>query len=234
MTKLAVFDLDGTLIDTAPDLVASLNICLEAGGLPQIPIEVARPHAGHGAKAMLAAAYAHFGADLPVALAEAHLDRFLRHYEANIAETSRPFPGVLDAMERLEAAGWTLAVCTNKRERLAVKLLDELALSARFAAICGQDTFSGMKPDPVHLGGTIERSNGSPARTLMIGDTMTDIAAAKALDLPSILVDFGYAPDEAARDGATRVISNYRDLTPELAGHLIAGRMPSGDIGAQT
>ncbi|MEN3791807.1 HAD hydrolase-like protein [Fulvimarina sp. MAC3] len=222
MTKLAVFDLDGTLVDTAPDLAASLNVCLVADGLSPLPLHVVRPHAGHGAIAMLNAAYGHHGRDLPDALVKEHLDRFLQHYEANIAETSLPFPGVLAAMDRLEAAGWAFAICTNKREHLAMRLLDELGLSNRFLAICGQDTFSGMKPDPAHLGGTIERSNSTPDKTVMIGDTMTDIAAAKSLNVPSVLVDFGYAPDEAARAEATVVISHYDTLTPRFAEDLLA------------
>ncbi|MER0239021.1 HAD hydrolase-like protein [Fulvimarina sp. MAC8] len=221
MTKLAVFDLDGTLVDTAPDLAASLNACLHADGLPPLPLDVVRPHAGHGAIAMLKAAYHHHGRELPEALIKEHFDRFIVHYEANIAETSQPFPGVLDAMDRLEAAGWSLAVCTNKREKLAVLLLDELGLSKRFAAICGQDTFAGMKPDPAHLGGTIERSKSSAAKTVMIGDTITDIAAANAIQVPSILVDFGYAPDEDARAKASVVISHYDTLTPRFAEDLI-------------
>ncbi|WP_040489335.1 HAD hydrolase-like protein [Fulvimarina pelagi] len=221
MTKLAVFDLDGTLVDTAPDLAASLNVCLLADGLDVLPLGVVRPHAGHGAVAMLKAAYAYFQRDLPDALVDEHLERFLAHYETNIAETSRPFPGVLAAMDRLAEAGWTFAVCTNKREHLAVRLLDELDLSGRFAAICGQDTFSAMKPDPAHLGGTIERSKSSAENSVMIGDTMTDIAAAHALAIPSILVDFGYAPDDGARANATAVISHYDALTPAFATELI-------------
>lgn len=221
MAKLAVFDLDGTLVDTAPDLAASLNVCLEADGLSALPLHEVRPNAGHGATAMLKAAYLSHGRDLPDALLQDHLDRFLRHYEANIAATSLPFPGVLSAMDRLEGDGWTFAVCTNKRERLAKLLLDELGLSDRFAVICGQDTFSGMKPDPAHLGGTVDLANCTIERTVMIGDTMTDIAAARALDIPSILVDFGYAPDEAAQNEATVIISDYDELTPRLGNELI-------------
>ncbi|MEE2952744.1 MAG: HAD family hydrolase [Pseudomonadota bacterium] len=224
MSPLAVFDLDGTLVDTAPDLSASLDHCLAQDGLPPMPLDLVRPHAGHGARAMLRAAYHHFSRPIDAEGVEAHLPVFLSFYEAHIADVSRPFPGVLAAMDRLEGAGWRLAVCTNKTERLARKLLEELKLAPRFAAICGADTFPAMKPDPRHLGGTIERAGGSAEKTIMIGDTLTDVAASRALSLPSILVDFGYAPDEAARAGASCVIGHYDELTIDLAMELFKDR----------
>ncbi|MDY8107653.1 HAD hydrolase-like protein [Fulvimarina sp. 2208YS6-2-32] len=221
MTKLAVFDLDGTLVDTAPDLTASLNMCLAADRLAPLPVDLARPHAGHGARKMLGFAYGHHGRDLPDALADEHLERFLSHYEANIADLSRPFPGVVAAMDRLSRSGWSLAVCTNKRESLAVKLLDALDLSDRFVAICGQDTFAGMKPDPAHLGGTIDRARVPRDRVVMIGDTMTDVAAARALCVPCILMDFGHAEIEAGRKQVAAVLTDYDQLTPTLADALL-------------
>lgn len=224
MSSLAVFDLDGTLVDTAPDLSASLNHCLAQDGLAPMPLDLVRPHAGHGARAMLRAAYHHLSRPIDADGVEAHLPVFLSFYEAHIADASRPFPGVVAAMDRLEAVGWRLAVCTNKSEHLARRLLEELGLAPRFSAICGADTFPAMKPDPRHLGGTIERAAGATDKTIMIGDTLTDIAAARALPVPSILVDFGYAPDEAARAGASRVIAHYDELTSDLAAELIETR----------
>ncbi|NDV85231.1 HAD hydrolase-like protein [Aurantimonas aggregata] len=222
MTDVAVFDLDGTLVDTAPDLTASLNYCLAAAGMDAVPLDLVRPHAGHGARVMLRQAYGWDGRPLGETEEDEQLSRFLEHYEANIAVQSRPFPGALDAMERLAAGGFTLAVCTNKHERLAVLLLSELGMAYRFAAICGADTFARRKPDPLHLTGTIDRSFGKPAGSIMIGDTITDIATARAAGVASVLVDFGYAPDPEARAGATVVIDDYARLDAAFARQIVA------------
>ncbi len=220
--RVAVFDLDGTLVDTAPDLCASLNHCLDAAGLPPTTLDLVRPHAGHGGRVMLQHAYARAGRPLTPEETDAQLERFLAHYEAHIADDSRPFPGVEAAMERLEAAGYRLAVCTNKIERLSVLLLRTLGLADRFAAICGADTFARRKPDPVHLLGTIERAGGDPGDAIMIGDTATDTDAAIAANVPCVLVDFGYAPDERARQAASVVIEDYAALDAPLCDRLIA------------
>ncbi|KQT57389.1 MULTISPECIES: HAD hydrolase-like protein [unclassified Aureimonas] len=222
MVATAVFDLDGTLVDTAPDLCASLNHCLAAAGLSPVPLAEVRPHAGHGARRMLQFAYGRAGHPLVAADLEAQFARFLLHYEANIAVTSRPFPGAVEALDRLSAAGYRLAVCTNKTERLARLLLETLGLAPRFAAICGSDTFAAMKPDPVHLLGTIERAGGDRKAAFLVGDTATDTDAAIAAAVPSILVDFGYAPDARARDGATHIIDDYRHLDAPLAARLLS------------
>ena len=163
---VAVFDLDGTLIDTAPDLASSLNHCLAAADMPPLALEVVRPHAGHGARAMLREAYGRAGRVLPDAEMDAQVARFLDHYADNLAELSRPFPGAVTAMDRLAAAGYRLAICTNKYERFARALLGALDLDQRFAAVCGADTFPRRKPDPMHLLGTIGRAGGDPEALL--------------------------------------------------------------------
>ena len=216
---IAVFDLDGTLVDTAPDLANSLNACLAEAGLAPSTLEDIRPHAGHGARVMLQHAYGRAGHPLLDAEMERQFAFFLADYEAHIADLSRPLPGVVEAMDRLEAAGYVLAVCTNKTERLSIKLLEILGLADRFAAICGADTFAGRKPDPRHLLGTIGRAGGGPA--FLVGDTATDTDAAIAASIPCVLVDFGYAPDARARADATLVISNYALLDAALADRLI-------------
>ncbi|WP_102959271.1 HAD hydrolase-like protein [Mangrovicella endophytica] len=218
---LAVFDLDGTLVDTAPDLSASLDHCLAAVGMAPVPLELIRPHAGHGARVMIRKAYEWVDRPLGDDELGEQVVRFLAHYEAHICVRSRPFDGVVAAMDRLERDGFTLAVCTNKYEHLAVKLLGELGLADRFATICGADTFGGRKPDPMHLGGTIARAGAAAATSVMIGDTMTDVAAALALDVPSILIDFGYAPDAEARAKASRVIETYSELKGALLHQLM-------------
>ena len=223
LPPLAVFDLDGTLVDTAPDLAESLNHCLSSVGLARLELEIVRPHAGHGAKAMLREAYALAGRDLTEVELDAQVERFVAYYADHIAIGSSPFPGALAALDRLEAAGWRLAVCTNKYERLAVKLLDELGLAPRFAAICGADTFARRKPDPLHLTETIARAGGAVSNAVMIGDTDTDIDTAINAGVPSILVAFGYAPEARARDGASAIIDSYDRLDPAFAAALIAG-----------
>ncbi|WP_235919094.1 HAD hydrolase-like protein [Aureimonas psammosilenae] len=218
---LAVFDLDGTLVDTAPDLCASLNACLSFAGMPAIDLDVVRPHAGHGARVMLAKAYERQNRPLPATEADEQLARFLGHYEAHIADTSRPFPGAVAAMDRLTEDGFKLAICTNKTEKLARLLMEALGLAGRFAAICGADTFTARKPDPIHLLGTIARVGFGRRDAVMIGDTSTDTDAAQAARVPSILVDFGYAPDERARREASAVISGFTELDAALCRRLI-------------
>jgi phosphoglycolate phosphatase len=205
-----VFDLDGTLIDTAPDLISTLNIILDREGLRAMPYEEARQMIGGGARGMIARALEAEGAS------KAHLDRmfsaFIEHYAAHIADRSRPFPQLEAVLDRLAGAGHRLAVCTNKLEWLSVRLLDTLALTRRFAAICGQDTFGIQKPDPEVLRLTIKRAGGAPSRAIMVGDSGTDIRTARAAAVPVIAVDFGYSevPIESLRPD--RLISSYADL----------------------
>ena len=232
LPPVAVFDLDGTLVDTAPDLTASLNVCLRAAGLPAMALADVRPHAGHGSRVMLEAGYSLAGRAWEDGELAAQTERFLAHYADHIADESRPFPGVVEAMDRLADGGYTLAVCTNKTERLSRLLLEALGLGGRFAAICGADTVARRKPDPIHLLGTIERAGGGPDAAVMIGDTATDTAAALAAGVPSILVDFGYTPDPEARRAATEILSDFRALDAALVDRLIAdarsaGRRPS-------
>ncbi|GGD17917.1 HAD-IA family hydrolase [Aureimonas glaciei] len=224
MQPIAVFDLDGTLVDTAPDLTASLNVCLEAEGLAPATLAAIRPHAGHGARAMLRHAYGQAGVALSEADTLRQLERFLGHYAGHIADRSRPFPGAVEALDRLAAAGYRLAVCTNKTEALARLLLEALGLDQRFAAICGADTFPARKPDPRHLLGTIDRARGRAERALMIGDTATDTDAAIAATVPCVLLDFGYAPDARAKADADVVIAHFDHLTVDLADRLTRRR----------
>jgi len=219
-----VFDLDGTLVDTAPDLAEALNHCLGQAGLGADALDVVRPHAGHGARAMLAAAYERRGLDLDEPEMQAALERFLAYYEDHIADQSQPFPGVVAAMDRLSSAGFNLAVCTNKRERLSHLLLEALGLSDRFVAICGADTVKRRKPHHDHLLETVARAQGRAGATVMIGDSAADIEAAAGADIASILVDFGYGPEAAVRRKATIEIDDYRQLDADLVASLIDRR----------
>ena len=171
-----VFDLDGTLVDTAPDLTNALNDALIRRGHAPVAAEVIRGAVGRGARVMIETALGMAGIEDDV---DQMLAEFLAHYEANIAAESRPFPGAVDcARAPHRQRGARLAVCTNKRESLSRKLLQELRLSTHFAAIAGRDTFPVSKPDPGHLTGTIALAAGNPSRALMIGDSEFDFAAA--------------------------------------------------------
>ncbi|MGH6673358.1 MAG: HAD-IA family hydrolase, partial [Xanthobacteraceae bacterium] len=188
-----VFDLDGTLIDTAPDLVDTLNVVLAQEGLPAVPFEHARNMIGGGARGMIEQALATEGRACPAAEMDRLYEAFLAYYAAHIADRSRPFPGLQATLEHLTAAGYRLAVCTNKLEWLSKRLLNALRLAGCFAAICGQDTFGVQKPDPRVLRLTVNRAGGELARAIMIGDSKTDVDTARAAHVPVIAVDFGYS-----------------------------------------
>jgi phosphoglycolate phosphatase len=213
---LIVFDLDGTLVDTAPDLVATLNVVLASEGLPPVAYEAARNMVGGGARVMIQRGLAAAGRSLPEPQVDRLFRAFIDHYGAHIADVSRPFPGAEAALDILAGHGCRLAVCTNKLEWLSVRLLDALGLSQRFAAICGADTFGIAKPDPEILRRTVARAGGEPARSVMVGDSMTDIATARAAAIPVVAVDFGYTETPVAALGADRVVSGFAALPQVL------------------
>jgi phosphoglycolate phosphatase len=183
-----VFDLDGTLVDTAPDLTNALNHALARAGQAPVSAETVRSLVGMGARVMIEEGLRRAGVTGDL---EAMLGDFLVHYEANIAAESRPFPGAAEALELLRGEGAKLAVCTNKREYLSRKLLQELGLEGYFGAIAGRDTFPMAKPDPGHLTGAIRLAGGAPSRAVMIGDSDVDVRTAKAASVPIVLVSFG-------------------------------------------
>jgi phosphoglycolate phosphatase len=217
---IIVFDLDGTLVDTAPDLVATLNAVLAREGYGTVPYAEARTMIGGGARHMLARALGR----QDVALDPADLDRlfadFLAHYTAHVADASRPFPGLAPALDLLAAQGARFAVCTNKLERLSVLLLERLGLAGRFAAICGQDTFGMAKPDPELLRRTIARAGGDLGAAVMVGDSAADVAVARGAGVPVIAVDFGYSDIPAPLLKADRVIGHFAELPGAVASLL--------------
>jgi len=220
LPPVAVFDLDGTLIDTAPDLVATLNAILAREGRAPLDLAVARNLIGGGARKLLERGLMQDGALPEPARMDALVADFIAHYADNIALGSKPFAGTLEALDILGAQGFRLAVCTNKLEWLSVRLLDQLGLAPRFAAICGADTFGIAKPAPGGLIKTIERAGGTPARAVMIGDSATDVGAARAAAIPVICVDFGYSDAPVATLGADRVISHMHQLPAEIGACL--------------
>jgi phosphoglycolate phosphatase len=207
-----VFDLDGTLVDTAPDLIDTLNYTLKQRGLPVVPFETARPSIGGGARAMIENALASRGRECAPADVDRLYAAFVAHYGEHVAARSRPFPHVEAALDQLAADGCRLAVCTNKLEWLSKRLLDALHLSERFAAICGQDTFGMQKPDPRIFRLTVERAGGKASHAIMVGDSVTDIRTARAAQVPVVAVDFGYTDVPIASLQPDRVISSFAQL----------------------
>ena len=219
-----VFDLDGTLVDTAPDLIAAANHVMAQTGRPPAVDAVLRPAVSHGALAMVRAAIGPEARDWPEEKLYPLFEAFIAYYERHIADVSRPFPGVLDALDRAAAAGHILAVCTNKREKLARQLLSELGMTGRFAAISGRDTFPVYKPDPVHLTATIARAGGADRRAVMIGDSSVDVATAKAAGIPVVAVGFGYSDPPVATFAPDHLIHHYDEFDGALASLVRQGR----------
>ncbi|MEA2871668.1 MAG: phosphoglycolate phosphatase [Hyphomicrobiales bacterium] len=216
-----VFDLDGTLVDTAPDLIDTLNVILARHDVAPVDFDQARSMIGAGVKPLLVRGLASQGVQLPPDEIDLLFGQYREVYAAHIADRSRPFPGLEAALDALAAQGCRLAVCTNKLEWLSVRLLDTLGLSSRFVAICGQDTFAMRKPDPDMLRLTIGRAGGDAGHAVMVGDSMTDVATAQAAGVPVIAVDFGYTDIAPAELGADRLISHF-DALPAAVMELVS------------
>jgi phosphoglycolate phosphatase len=225
-----VFDLDGTLVDTAPDLIDTLNFTLTRHNLPAVPFDVARPLIGGGARGMIERALIVEGRNCAPAEVERLYQAFVAQYAAHIADRSRPFPGAEKALDRLAQQGHRLAVCTNKLERLSRRLLHALRLDDRFAAICGQDTFGVQKPDPQILRATVLRAGGTLGHAIMVGDSINDLRTARAADVPVIAVDFGYTDVPVASLRPDRIISSFAEL-PAAVDDLAAANNTMDDQG---
>ncbi len=208
------FDLDGTLVDTAPDLVGTLNTVLEDEGLPALPFDAVRMMVGRGARALLVRGFTEAGQPLEEPDATRLTERFIALYLSRIAQDSRPFPQVPETLRALREAGARLAVCTNKRTDLSIALLDALGLRGLFDAVVGADAAPAAKPDPRHLLAAIEACGGVASRALLVGDSETDVNAARNAGLPVIAVSFGYTEIPCADLGADVLIDGYTDLIP--------------------
>jgi len=207
-----VFDLDGTMIDTAPDLIAATNYTLGQFGFEPVEERIIEPAVGLGSKAMLHAAMLSRGHEPSKDELQRMSEPFIAYYSDHIAERSRPFPGLTDALEALTANGAQLGVCTNKIEALARRLLATLKLNHFFSAIAGADSYTVRKPDPGHLLGTLAAMEGDPTRAIMIGDSSADSKAAHGAGVPFIAVTFGYGekPVELLKPHA--VIDRFDEL----------------------
>jgi phosphoglycolate phosphatase len=218
-----VFDLDGTLVDTAPDLTAAANHVFGLIGLAPVSAEQLHPFISRGSRAMIEEGLRLHG----VVKSEdevTHLHGlFFPYYAANIAVLSRPFEGVPALLDELAGLGAGIAVCTNKFEGLSRSLLGQLGLDARFAAIAGRDTFKVCKPDPGHLTQTIAMAGGRADKAVMVGDSEVDIATARAAGVPSIGVSFGYTPVPMRELEPGAAIDHYREFMGALEQVLARG-----------
>ena len=218
-----VFDLDGTLVDTAPDLVRALNETLDLEGLPHMQIEAVRRLVGRGARVLIERAAGISGVSFSTDRLDQLTAAFIEHYRADIARASKPFPGAEAALQALAAEGARLCVCTNKRTDLSLLLLDNLKLADRFSAIVGADLVANRKPNPEHYRAAVASAGGVVHRSLMVGDTAADVGAAKSAGAPVALVRFGYSEEEVDKLGADAVIDRFTDLLG-TARRLIAPR----------
>ncbi|MDB5653412.1 MAG: phosphoglycolate phosphatase [Tardiphaga sp.] len=221
---LVVFDLDGTLVDTAPDLISALNWVLAREGLAPVPLESARKMIGQGARRLIERGLEAEGREMSMADVTRLTSDFIDYYAKHIADESRPFDGLIEALDALEASGHRFAVCTNKLEWLSKLLLDQLGLTPRFAAICGADTFGVAKPDPVILQQTVARAGGRMSAVVMVGDAGPDVGVARRAGVPVIGVEFGYTDVPIAELKPDLLIAHFRDL-PAAVARLLHGNI---------
>jgi phosphoglycolate phosphatase len=214
--RTVVFDLDGTLVDTAPDLINALNFILDREGLPPVPLHSARNMIGAGARKLIERGLELEGRSATPSDITRLTDDFISYYAEHIADLSRPFDGLEAALDDLERSDYRFAVCTNKLEWLSKRLLDQLNLSSRFAAICGADTFGVSKPDPAILRQTVARAGGELSSTVMVGDAGPDIGVARRTGVPVIGVSFGYTDVPVADLKPDRVIHHMSELRGAL------------------
>ena len=210
---IVIFDLDGTLADTALDLAAALNHALTKMGRAPVPAEQVRSMVGHGARALLRKGLAATG-EVSEALVEQGFPIFLDYYEAHIADHSRPFDGVEAALDQLDALGVRRAICTNKLEGLTHSLVAALGWQDRFDAIVGGDTLPQRKPDPAPVHEAIARAGGG--RAAFVGDSINDTDAARAAGIPCIALTFGFSDRPAEQLGAAALIDHFDQLLPAL------------------
>jgi len=224
--RTIVFDLDGTLVDTAPDLINALNFVLDREGLPPVPLHSARNMIGAGARRLIERGLELDSRSLGLKDVTRLTRDFIDYYAAHIADVSRPFEGLEDALDDLSARGYRFAVCTNKLEWLSKLLLEQLGLSSRFSAICGADTFGVSKPDPAILRQTIARAGGELSSSIMVGDAGPDIGVARRAGIPVIAVEFGYTEVPIADLKPDRLINHMREL-PAAVESLMFQRNPT-------
>lgn len=215
-----IFDLDGTLVDTAPDLAAALNAVLVAEGQPPVSPPDLRHLVGHGVRAMFEHAFLRSSADVSSERMATLTEQFLTYYRTNIAKGSKPFPRVPETLDRLANSGAGLGVCTNKAQDLTELLLNELSLTRHFPAVVGGGRTPFNKPDPRHVLAVMKALNGNCRRAVFVGDSGIDVQAARAAEIPVIAMSYGYTPVPARELGADAVLDDFAEL-PDTISRLI-------------
>lgn len=226
-TPIVVFDLDGTLLDTAPDLLASLNHVLKNNDLPQTDLNHLRRFVGQGGRVMLERAFIAAGRTLTNETADRLVSDFVTHYGNNMPGETKAFEGVIHLVDALRAKGYKTAICTNKTEALAFKLIAAIGISDKFDALCGGDTFAVKKPDADHIFLTVDAAGGDRNQVVMFGDSDADINAANQGSIPVVAVDFGYTDAHVSTFNPTRIISHYNDITVDDIAVLMIKTLPS-------
>lgn len=216
------FDLDGTLVDTAPDLHRALSVVMKAQGLPPTKLEDMRNLVGQGAASLISRAFAVHGVHPSPQQIEQLVEDYTSALVVDIASLSKPYPGLVPALDALKSAGATLCVCTNKRTHLSNLLLEALGLSHHFAAVVGADSplVTNRKPHRDHFIAAIRAAGGDPSRAMMVGDSSNDVDSAKAAGAPVIVYAYGYTDTAPGLLGADAVFTLY-DEVPDLAVRLL-------------
>ena len=212
-----ICDLDGTLIDSLPDLTAAVGEFLESEGRHRLPVEAVKAMVGDGTPKLIERALAATGETPPEAELAALVARYLPIYEARMTDLTKPYPGAVDALAALKARGWRLAVCSNKPEAPSRAIVAELGFDGLFEAVAGGDSFPVRKPDPEHLLGLLRLMKSPPEAAVMLGDGHNDVLAARAAGLPVIVIDHGYGPLPARDLDPDRVIEDFSELPAALA-----------------
>ncbi|MAL79549.1 MAG: phosphoglycolate phosphatase [Sneathiella sp.] len=209
-----IFDLDGTLVDSAPDLHAALNHALQRGGRETVSLEAVRHMVGRGARVLLERGLVATGGMPEPEKFEELVEYFFTYYGAHVSDESRVFDGVREALDALRHEGAVMGVCTNKPLQFAIPLLEDLNLASYLDAIIGADSFPFRKPDPRHLTGTLEAMGVASRRAFMVGDSISDIDAAKGAEMPVIAVSFGYTETPVQQLGPDHIIDHFNELLP--------------------
>lgn len=212
-----IFDLDGTLIDSAPDIGAALNRFLVRHGRPAVSADQVRTMIGDGVRNLIRYAFAATGFPLAPDHEAERLAEFMAIYEAQPTDPGAVYPGVLETLDRLAASGVRLGLCTNKPEQVTRKVLAQIGLADRFGALAGGDTLPMCKPDGRHLAWVIEKLGTAPRSAVMVGDNANDMAVARAVGIPAVAVSYGYPRMPIADLGADIVIDRFADLPDALA-----------------
>ncbi len=218
MKLTLIFDLDGTLVDTAPDLLTTMNTLLTRDGRPPLDAAILRKLVGHGSRNLIIEAFKVTGAGLAPERIDPLYADFLKEYGCHIAAASRPYPGVAETLAALKAEGATMGILTNKPHPNALQLVAELGLADFFGAVTGQGKFPWLKPDPRLFAAVLAELGGGPA--VMIGDSITDVQTARGSAAPVILMSYGYTPEPAHTLGADLVLDDFREV-PAAARRLL-------------